>query len=119
MVFFMLDCARPIGDLHIDGFDTKAVSLRVFDEDGGHVKTHGLVVEDGAGESSEVLHFEVCGGIRNQSEARSMRFGKAIQRKGTDVLLRRSVESVRCHASLQFSFEILHPLPGAPHILIK
>ena len=41
--------------LDVDGADAEVVALGVFDDDGGHVEAHGLVVEHGAGEGGEVV----------------------------------------------------------------
>src|ERR1035437_657626 len=49
-VCFGFGGAGPVGFLDVDGADAEAGALRVFDEDGGGVEAHGLVVEQGAGE---------------------------------------------------------------------
>ena len=52
-VCFGFEGAEPFGALDVDGADAEAVALRVFDEDGGGVEAHGLVVEQAAGEGCE------------------------------------------------------------------
>ena len=60
--------------------------LRIFHENGGCVKAHWLVVEDGAGEGGEILHFEIGRCIGDEREAGSVGLGEAIEGEGADVL---------------------------------
>jgi hypothetical protein len=95
------------------------MTLRVFDENRGRVETHWLVVEDRAGEGSQVLHFEVSRRIRNQRERRRMRLGKAIQCKRAyvlnDVVLSGCVDPIGRHASAELAFQALHAFPRTSH----
>ena len=80
-VGLVFDGALPTGDLNVDGLDAQMVALRIFDQHGGHVKAHRLVVEHGAGEGGEIVNFEVRGGVRDECEAGSVRLGKAVERE--------------------------------------
>src|ERR1700723_2948073 len=118
-VGFALQCAGPRGPLHIDGTHAQAVALCIFHQHGRRVETHRLVIEDGGGECSEVLHLEICRGIGDERKAGSVRFGESVKREGADGLddfvLRARREAVGGHAAPQLAFEILHALPGAAH----
>ena len=82
--------------------------LGIFHQHGRRIKSHWLIVEDGAGECSKVLHFEVRRGIGDQGEAGGMRLGKTVQCKRADVLhdavLRLGVDAVRCHPGAEIDF---------------
>ena len=115
----MFHRAGPIGNLNVDWPHAQAMPLRIFYQHCRRIKTHRLIVQNGAGKRGQVFHFEVCRGIRNQREAGSVRLRKSIQRKRADVLndvvLRRGIEPVGRHAGAQLAFEIFHSLPGSAH----
>src|SRR5712692_9952667 len=64
-----LERAQPVGARDVDGSDLQAVTLSVFDDGRRAIKTHRLVVEQGGGESSQVMAFEVGAGVGEQGEA--------------------------------------------------
>jgi hypothetical protein len=105
--------------LDVDGTDAEAVALRVFDEHGGGVKAHGLVVEDGRGERSQILHLEPGRGVGDERKAGGVRLGKSVECEGTNGLdnfvLRGGREAIGGHAAAQLHFQVLHALPGAAH----
>ncbi len=115
----MLNRARPIGHLNIYRLHAQTVSLRILDQHRRHVEAHRLVVQNGARKGGEVLHLEICGRIRNQSEAGGVRLREAVECERADVLddvlLRCSVQPVHRHTLSQFPLEIFHALPGASH----
>ena len=95
------------------------MSSRIFDQHGRTVKTHWLIIENRAGERSEILHFEVRRSVSNQRKTRSMGLRKSIECERADVLddvlLRYCVDAVSCHSSPELAFKILHTLPRAAH----
>src|SRR5271156_5294176 len=99
----MLNRALPLRYLHIDRAYTQAMTLRILYQYGGHEKTHGLIVENRAGERSQITHFEISGCVSNQREAGGVGFREAIEREGGNVLndgcLGGCIEAVFRHAT--------------------
>src|ERR1035441_9356422 len=73
-----LDGAEPFGFGHVYRKDAQAVALRVFDENGGGIKAHGLVVEHGASEGRQVMALQIRAGVGQQRKTGGVRFRKAV-----------------------------------------
>src|ERR1017187_4667419 len=73
-----LDGAEPFGFRYVYRQDPQAVALRVFDENGGRIKAHGLVVEHGAGEGCQVMALQIRAGVGQQRKAGGVRYREAI-----------------------------------------
>ncbi len=79
VVGVMLDGAEPLGFLDVDGKNPEAVALRIFNQHGGRVEAHRLIVEDGAGKGSEVVHLEVSRCVSDEGEAGGVGFGESVE----------------------------------------
>jgi hypothetical protein len=92
------------------------VTLCVFDENGGRVETHRLVVENRCSERPEVVELEPCTRIGDKGEAGRVRFRKTIQGKGTDRLddlfLRGDSNLILIHAFTQLDLQRSHLVCG-------
>src|ERR1019366_7148709 len=72
--------AIPLGYVYISRQHAEPVALRIFDQYGRMIKTHGLIVEQGACERSQIVTFEIRAPIGQQREARGVRFGEPVER---------------------------------------
>jgi hypothetical protein len=103
------------------------VTLRVFDQDGGRIKTHGLVVEQGAGECRQVMALQIRAGVSQQREAGGVRFGETVERECGDgahyIVLHLAAYAGALHARAQLHFDLSHAFfraleaHGAPQLL--
>jgi hypothetical protein len=93
--------------------------VRIFDEHGGRVEAHGLVVEQAAGESREVMHLQIRRCIGDQRKAGRVRLGKAVHGKRRnalhDVVLRLGPMPLRVMPERRRPSKVLHALHGAAH----
>ena len=76
-----LQRAIPLRFRHIHRQQFQAVTLGIFYESGGRIEAHGLIVQQGCGESGQVVAFQIGAGIRDQGETRGVGFGKSIERE--------------------------------------
>src|SRR5580700_6082919 len=74
--FFKL--AKPVRAGHIDRFHFQAVALCVAYQRVGLIEPHGLVIQNGSGESSQVTAFQKSAGIGKQRETCGVGFRKSI-----------------------------------------
>src|SRR5580658_9377086 len=99
----MLDGAQPLGYLHIDGTYSQAMTLCIFYQYSRRIKTHRLIIKNGAGKRGQITHLEVSGSIRNQRKTGGMRFWEAVEREGSNVLdyvfLGSCIDSILGHAA--------------------
>ena len=114
-VFF--EMAGPIRACHVDGPDFQPVPLRVLDDRGRMIKTHGLVIQKRRGKRRQIAALQIRAGISQQGEARRVRFREAVQRKGDDrlhdFLLRLRIDPIALHAPPEFYLHIFHARFGA------
>ncbi len=119
VVGFALDGAEGLRGLDVDGADAEVVALGVFDDDGGRVEAHGLVVEHGAGEGGEVFDLEEGGGVGDEGEAGGVGLGEAVEGEGLDAadddFLGFGGDVVGGHAGAELEHELAHALEGAAH----
>src|ERR1700733_3764425 len=96
-----------------------AVPLGVLYKRSGRVESHRLVIQDRTEESLRVLHFDVSRIVGKLTEGRGMRFRKAVEGEGANVLdnliLRLWINTVLRHPSSELAFEIFHSFPGTFH----
>jgi hypothetical protein len=91
------------------------MALRVFDQDGGRVKPHRLIVQHGAGEFRQVVALQVSAGVSDHRETGGVRFGEAVERErrdgANDILLCLAGDSIALHPGTQFD-SIRHTFSG-------
>ena len=93
------------------------MTLRVLDQSGGLIETHGLIVEHGGGERGQIVAFQVSAGIGDESEASGVGFRESIESERSDGLndfiLRFAGDAFRVHAAAQLDFDFFHAGFGA------
>src|SRR5215471_12480046 len=102
------------------------MQLRIVHQYSWTVKTHRLIVQKRCCKCGEVVLLQVGTRVRNQREARGVRFGKAVTGERTDLhddlVLYILTKSVVRHPAPQLRFDFLHPFfraletHGAPQI---
>ena len=93
------------------------MSLSIFHDCRGMIKTHWLIVQQCSRKCGEIVALEIGAGICDKSKTGGMRFGKSIQRKGSngknDLLLRLRRNAVALHPFPQLDFDVPHTLFAA------
>ncbi len=88
------------------------MTLRVFDDRRGRIKSHRLIVEQRGGEGGQVVALQIGAGIGDEREAGGVRFGKSVEREGSDgendFFLRFRRDAVVRHAGAQLGFDFAH-----------
>ena len=86
--------------------------LSIFDNGGGMIKTHGLIIQKRGGKCGQVMAFQISAGIGKQGETGRVRFRKAIQRKGDnglhDLFLRLRIDLISLHAAPKLYLHFFH-----------
>ena len=107
--------------VHLDGLDVHGVPARVVHEYFGGVESHRLHVEDRREENRGLVTLDVRRRIRQECEARRVRFGKAVVGEAfehvEELLGRRAVDAVRHHAVDELGIDLRHAFARAlvPH----
>ena len=91
---------------------SEPMSLRIFDQDSRRVKAHGLIVENGRGESGEEVAFQIGAGVGDQGKAGGVGFRKTVERERSDglddTILGFAGDAIFGHAGAQLAFHFFH-----------
>ena len=103
---------QPVRTGDINGAHAQTVALRIGDQRGRLIKTHGLIVKHGRRKSREVVTLQIRAGIGDQRKAGGVRLGKSIQGEGSNgannSVLRFPSDAVFLHAPAQLVLDFLH-----------
>src|ERR1700722_162982 len=109
--------AEPVRARYIDGLELQAMTLCIFHQGRGAVKTHGLIVQNCGGKSGQIVALQISAGIADQRKTGGVRFGKSVQRERGDGLndsvLYAWSDSLLVHATTQFFLNVFHARRGA------
>jgi hypothetical protein len=86
--------------------------LGVFDDCGGGIEAHRLIVQECGGEGGQVVAFQIGAGVGDEGETSGVGFGESVEGKGgdreNDFFLRLRRDSVLRHASTELGFDFFH-----------